>query len=64
MRLVNECFDMEAAPLDWRGASIAPLYKRKGERMNVITREVLPNYKLSLAVTVRTVHLDTIEETP
>ena len=29
--LLNLSFDMEVVPMDWRGACIVPLYKRKGD---------------------------------
>ena len=30
---VNSSFDMGVVPMDWRGASIVPLYKGKGGKM-------------------------------
>ena len=40
-RLLNLSFDMGAVPMDWRGASIVPLYKGKVTNVNVATLEVL-----------------------
>ena len=32
VRLLNVRFDMGVEPIDWRGACIVPLYKRKGDK--------------------------------
>ena len=32
VRLLNLSFDMVVVPMDWRDASIVPLYKRKGDK--------------------------------
>ena len=32
VRLLNLSFDMGVVPMDWRGACIVPLYKRKGDK--------------------------------
>ena len=32
VRLLNLSFDMWVVPMDWRGACIVPLYKRKGNK--------------------------------
>ena len=32
VRLLNLSFDMRVVPMDWRGACIVPLYKRKGDK--------------------------------
>ena len=41
VRLLNISFDMGVLPMDWRGACIVPLYKGKGDNVNLATREVL-----------------------
>ena len=42
-RLLNLSFGTGVVPMDWRGASIVPPYKGKGDKfnVNVATREVL-----------------------
>ena len=32
VRLLNVSFDMGVAPMDWRSASIVPVYKGKGDK--------------------------------
>ena len=32
VRLLNVCVDVGIVPIDWRGACIVPLYKRKGDK--------------------------------
>ena len=32
VRLLNLSFDIGVVPMDWHGACIAPLYKRKGDK--------------------------------
>ena len=41
VRLLNVSIYMVVVPMDWRGACILPLYKGKGNKCNVATREVL-----------------------
>ena len=32
VKLLNLSFDMGVVPMDWRGARIVPMYKRKGDK--------------------------------
>ena len=32
VKLFDESFDVGVVPMDWRGARIVPLYKRKGDK--------------------------------
>ena len=41
VRLLNLSFNMGVVPMDWHGAFIVPLYKGKGDNVNVATLEVL-----------------------
>ena len=40
-RLLSISFDMGVVPMEWRGASIVPLYKGRVTNVNEATREVL-----------------------
>ena len=40
-KLSNLSFAMGVVPMEWRGACIVPLFKGKGENVNVATLEVL-----------------------
>ena len=38
VRLLNKSFDIGVVPMDWRGACIVPLYKRKGDKCECSNR--------------------------